>query len=322
MPLVTDSGGSSILAYQLVFSDGSSENSDTVMYEGMDRKQIVSGLATGMEYAVKYRVRNTQGWSDYSDVTHVYACSSPSGLEAPSLVMISQTYVQIEWTEPSNTGGCPVKSYSILRDGGPTDLAFTEVHQSEIQNCPQMYTYIITDLPENIVGQDIRIKMSVTNTADLTYVSDKVLIVTISDIPSQPVDGPQPDIALIDIDRITVSFVEPADGGAPLTSFEVQIDDGSGSSFVSITGSDTNFKEMTLTVRNLEGIVDQWQYDGETESFSYPIERGATYLFRYRAANINGWSEFSPITSVIAASKPIAPNGPVLLTSGVTSVDI
>ena len=56
---------------------------------------------------------------------------------------------------------------------------------------------------------------------------------------------------LTGIDKVTVSFVEPDDGGSPILGFEVQIDGGDGDGFTSITGEESDFKELRMIVRNL-----------------------------------------------------------------------
>ena len=64
------------------------------------------------------------------------------------------------------------------------------MHEAEVENCPLVFSHRITDLPTDIVGKDLKIKMSATNVADLTYVSNKVFIVRVSDLPGQPAQGP------------------------------------------------------------------------------------------------------------------------------------
>lgn len=45
------------------------------------------------------------------------------------------------------------------------------------------------------------------------------------------------------------------------------------------------------------------------------IIEGRTYRFRCRALNIKGWSEFSEITYILAASAPSKPKVPPILVS-------
>lgn len=46
---------------------------------------------------------------------------------------------------------------------------------------------------------------------------------------------------------------------------------------------------------------------------------GYTYRLRFRAKNINGWSDYSPITSILAASKPDSPYAPPTLVSSTST---
>lgn len=52
------------------------------------------------------------------------------------------------------------------------------------------------------------------------------------------------------------------------------------------------------------------------------ITRGITYRFRYRAANVNGWSGWSPIAYIQAATVPRAPLAPTLVTSDSSSLTL
>lgn len=52
------------------------------------------------------------------------------------------------------------------------------------------------------------------------------------------------------------------------------------------------------------------------------ITAGLTYRFRYRAYNINGWGGWSPTGYIKAASVPIAPLAPTLISSTSTSITI
>lgn len=76
------------------------------------------------------------------------------------------------------------------------------------------------------------------------------------------------------------------DGGSPVTSYGLEVDFGSG--FVAAVGDPTD--QMSLTIIVTTGV-----------------ESGKTYPARYRAKNIYGWSDYSPVADVIAASVPTEP---------------
>lgn len=83
----------------------------------------------------------------------------------------------------------------------------------------------------------------------------------------------------------------PGNGGSPIISYELQIDDGKFGSFTSIVGYDSN---SLLTVYTLKtGIV-----------------KGTTYRMRYRAKNLIGWGPFSQDAVILAANTPSIPPRP------------
>jgi hypothetical protein len=60
-----------------------------------------------------------------------------------------------------------------------------------------------------------------------------------------------------------------------------------------LIGSTTDSLESTYTVMN-------------------NITTGIMYRFRYRSRNVNGWSGFSPITYITAATVPLPPPAPTV----------
>lgn len=57
------------------------------------------------------------------------------------------------------------------------------------------------------------------------------------------------------------------------------MDNGQGGDFISLIGYNSDNLDSTFTVTS-------------------KIEEGVYYRFRYRAKNVNGWSDFSPITYI------------------------
>jgi hypothetical protein len=86
----------------------------------------------------------------------------------------------------------------------------------------------------------------------------------------------------------------PNNGGSPIISYEVQMDDGKNGIFTSIIGFNSN---SLLTVY----IVDK------------SIIKGRRHRFRYRAKNIVGWGSFSDDSFILAATVPSRPDRPYFL---------
>lgn len=82
------------------------------------------------------------------------------------------------------------------------------------------------------------------------------------------------------------------------------MDNGQGGDFTSLLGFNDESLKTTFTVES-EKIVS-----------------GGIYRFRYRTMNTNGWSQFSPITHIKAATIPQRPPAPVLKSSAADSITL
>lgn len=77
------------------------------------------------------------------------------------------------------------------------------------------------------------------------------------------------------------------DGGSTILSYSLEIDDGQGGPLQALYGE----------------VVDTM-----TLSFLYKnVTRGLLYQVRYRAKNVIGWSDYSPVGFIYAASVPAKP---------------
>lgn len=95
------------------------------------------------------------------------------------------------------------------------------------------------------------------------------------------------------------------DGGSPILSYGLEIDDGAGGAFVPIAGLDPVNAPYTLN----------------SKLWTTAISSGKFYKLRYRAYNIHGWGAYSPESTIVAATVPYAPGEPAL-TIDVTQVMI
>lgn len=102
--------------------------------------------------------------------------------------------------------------------------------------------------------------------------------------------------------KVTFGTVLPSNRGSTITSLELQMDDGLGGDFTSVIGNPT---DNMLTYYVATNVV-----------------KGREYRFKYRAKNTNGWSVFSSILTVKAASTPSKPPTPTLITATSTSMQL
>lgn len=81
-------------------------------------------------------------------------------------------------------------------------------------------------------------------------------------------------------------------------SYSLEIDDGTGGDFLPVVGLLSNYLHLDFTVTG-------------------QIVKSTLYRLRYRALNIIGWGDYSPIAYVRAANRPEAPLRPSYNTSSI-----
>ena len=81
----------------------------------------------------------------------------------------------------------------------------------------------------------------------------------------------------------------------------MQRDDGESGNFESVFASESNLA---------------------TSYLDYFVEPGKNYRYRYRARNINGWGDHSPVGYVFAASKPEKPSAPSIIKITVSLISL
>ena len=122
------------------------------------------------------------------------------------------------------------------------------------------------------VGSVYQVYVVAVNRAGETD-SDTILF-TLASAPSTP-DVPT---STSDGKELTVIMTAPSDGGASISSYELQLDFDDGNGFVTVVGGDElHTQTLTYTIDDEDLIV------------------GKRYRTRYRAKNQVGWSDWSPI---------------------------
>lgn len=85
-------------------------------------------------------------------------------------------------------------------------------------------------------------------------------------------------------------------GGSEITSYSLEIDDGTGGDFVAVVGLHSSYLRLYYTS-------------------NANITKGVTYRLRYRAQNSIGWGPYSDISYILAATVPQAPPEPTYVGS-------
>lgn len=184
--------------------------------------------------------------------------------------------------------------------------AFVEANvenDSSVRNSPCATELLITRIATGSQGLRFRMKVSAFNEIGLT--DSPIISTVLASVPDAP---PIPVFVASSSSssKITIDisdFPSSSNGGSEILSFEVQWAEGRAGSFVSLVGATSPFTATTY-------------------SKSSDVVKGTTYRFRYRAANIRGFGDFSPELTVLAASVPQAPPKPQLISVDSTSIHL
>ena len=129
------------------------------------------------------------------------------------------------------------------------------------------------------LGTLIRAKVTATNSMGESIASAANTIgVSVQTIAQTPSTGPirvedQSTTSSITVKMADFIDFSPSAGGAEITSYNLEYNNGAGTTFVEVVG---------LTIEQLETEV------------TVTTTPGSTYIFRYRVKNIFGFSGYSP----------------------------
>lgn len=141
----------------------------------------------------------------------------------------------------------------------------------------------------SLVGATYIFKLEAYNINGSTF-SEPVSFV-LADIPGTPGSAPTSDFSISSASQLKIDVpVVLVDGGSPILSYSLELDNGRGGDFKVLFGTVSD----TLT----------------TSILSKDVERGLLYRARYRVRNAIGWSGYSPIGYLRAAGRPQFPPAP------------
>jgi titin len=166
----------------------------------------ITGLASGIDYAVQIRAVNAAGEGAESGL--VVAATSQLG--GPSAVTLTPGSGQLEvaFTPPPD-GGSPITGYEYSLDGDDNWTA------AGTASSP----FTITGLTN---GQSVSVILRARNSTSEPGVASA----TVQGIPGPPPSSPGSVTVTAGFGELEVAFTEPDDGGNPIIHFEFSLDDG------------------------------------------------------------------------------------------------
>ena len=261
---------------------------------------FVQDLKPGASYGFQVRAFNFNGAGDESEIAVFKPCTVPSNLAIPQILQTTATTMMFEWTPPANDGACSIQGYVLYVDDGaggtlePTD-------EAEMANKDYLRAHTV-DFDVTQSGKNFRFQLEAFNEIGpvLSSIGNQLL----ASVPGKPDTDLVSDPSVTDTETIKVTWAEPTDnGGDEITSYSLEIDDGTGGDFTRLVGYEEDYLLFKYTLR--EGV-----------------QRAVHYRMRYRARNRIGWGEYSDIVYVLAATVPAKPPRPTLAGSDSTSITL
>jgi hypothetical protein len=246
----------------------------------------------GSRYTFKLVGLTLNGETPESAEVTFNSCLDPSILDSPKLLSGDSTQQVIGWSLPEFVGGCPIVEYALFRNDGLGGTP-VEIDSSTIRGNPTINKHTVTVFPATSIGNSFSYYVKCITTEG--EVQSLIVSYPLAGIPASPTTAPVSDSSITSKSIIKVDVgVITNDGGSTLLSYSIEMDDGNGGDFTPLYGDVVNSLSTTFTI--MRGV-----------------KVGKVYRFRYRTKNLIGWSEFSPIAQVLAASVPDAPPAPIFI---------
>ena len=295
VPVIHSASGAFLVSWDPPDSDGGLEvTAYRVQWKGPDEaynetdrlatvtspSHQITGLNRGTEYTVRIAAMNAAGYGPAVEKSAVVA--DPPGAPTSTAVHVRNLSLFVTWSPPDTDGGSEIEHYDVLWKN--QDQVFDDSSCSK-----RKFTVLADRYLGAVVGP-------LAN--DTSY---DVRVVAVNDSgPGEPADSsgvplavPGPPIALgafaVD-DGLVVDWVEPWDGGSPITGYEVQW---------KAPDQDYSADRQAL-------ITDVSNLSYEITGLSDSVE----YTARVRAFNANGSSRYVDSTGLIGD----APGRPTVFT--------
>jgi len=163
------------------------------------------------------------------------------------------------------------------------------VHDDQLDNKSNLTSLTVSELPDASLGKRFVFQVYVyTDFAVDGVKSDSSVSMILAGLPSKPTDAPTRQ-ALTDESKLALAIGGAVqNNGSVIISFNIEIDDGLGGSFVELQGMTVNSLLMSATK-------------------SVGITSGRYYRARYRAKNEVGFGPYSEVSYILAANMPQQP---------------
>lgn len=326
-----EAGNAPVLYYELSWDQGLSQSAWAIytVVPSATTQVSIDSLTSGATYAFRYRAQNIHGWSSgYSPVLEAVAMKVP-GQVAPATTAMDGADVVLSWAVPFTGGqGIPLTAFVVqlqdstgalteypsICDGSDPLVLATRSCRIPMARFSEPTSYDVNGLIDEYgmglaQGELIVAVVSAVNAKGAGPPSEANVVGELAQRPpaaplSAPSRGSGSSDGQLDIEWAFLTSSSET-GGSPILSYALEVDDGAGGNFNEIVGGSPSTDPYTLN----------------SKVVTTAIVSGAAYRARYRAYNVHGWGEYSPIGTITAASTPAAASEPTLSIVG-TGVQI
>lgn len=317
----TATGGSPILSYVLLWDAGTGAALTPVVGDATPNTAlsvtVTTGVTSGTSYVFAYKARNAHGDGAQSATTTILAATVPSIMNKATVSTVSQftpLRYRVSVIAPFSGGaGVAISGYQVefkVKGGSSYQPIAADCDGTQASFVTNLYCDVnlasLVVAPFSLVlGDEVIVRVRALNVLGpaTAYSADSTGGGVIVTIPQAPALAParfesgctQTGVA-INMPAVTGASER---GGLPITSYQLEWDQGSGSWAVLVGQSPLS----TSTTFSVTGLTT-----------------GTAYSFRYRVHNEVGPSAtYSPVLSTFAA---VAPSTMVAPTTAVSGLDV
>lgn len=158
-----------------------------MVQQSSTRQSTVTELTKGLAYRFKVLTFNfnQQVPTESASSLH-YTCVRPKDLQAPLFVSTTSTEITLEWSDPSDNGGCPITGYYLMVDDGITGVPSIELTQLADRSVPTLKRLTV---PLSTLGLKYTFQLWVENREGAT--SSETVSYLFAAVPATPSSPPQ-----------------------------------------------------------------------------------------------------------------------------------
>ena len=110
-----ENGGSPILQYELQYDDGARGTYKSI-FTLNPIAIIADGISSGLEYRLRYRAMNFNGWGEMSAIAYIIAAGLPQKPSAPLYISTNSTHAVVQLQPTADDRGGDISAYELYID--------------------------------------------------------------------------------------------------------------------------------------------------------------------------------------------------------------